>query len=98
MYGMWELDHKKGWALKNWCLWIVGLEKTLESPLEQGDQTKRNQTKGNQSWIFIGRTDAEAEAPVLWPPDVKSWLTRKDPNAGKDWRQEEKETDDEMAK
>ena len=85
----WELDHKEGWALKSWCFSTVVLEKTLESPLD----CKEIQTvhpKGDQSWIFTERTDAEAEAPVLWPPDAKSRLIRKDPDAGKDWRQEEK--------
>ena len=93
---MWELDYKESWVPKNWCFWTVVLEKTLESPLD----CKEIQTvhpKGNQSWIFIGRTDAEAETSVLWPPDVKNWLTGKDPDAGKDWRQEEKKTtEDEM--
>ena len=88
---MWELDHEEGWALKNWCFWTVVLEKTLESPLDS-KEIKPVNPKANQSWIFIGRTDAEAEAPILWPPDAKSWLIRKDPNAGKDWRQEEKGT------
>ena len=93
---MWELDHKEGWAPKNWCFWTVVLEKTLESPLDCKEIQPVN-PKGNQSWIFIGRTDAEAEAPILWPPDVKNWLTGKDPGAGKDWRQEDKgTTDDEM--
>ena len=81
---MWELDHKKGWAWKNWCLWIVVLKKTLQSPLDS-KETKPVNPKGNQSWIFIERIDAEA--PILWPPDVKSRLIEKDPNAGKDWRQ-----------
>ena len=85
---MWELDHKESWALKNGCFWTVVLKKTLESPLDC--KIKPVNPKGNQSWIFTGRTDAEAEAPMLWPPDMKSWLTRKDPDAGKDWRQEEK--------
>ena len=93
---MWELDYKESWALKNWCFWTVVLEKTLKSPLDH----KENQlvhTKGNQSWIFIGRTDAEAETPILWPPDGKNWLTGKDLDAGKDGRQEEKGmTEDEM--
>ena len=88
---MWELDHKEGWALKNWCFWTVVLEKTLESLSDYKDIKPVN-PKGNQSWIFIGRTDAEAEAPILWPPDAKNWLTGKDPDAGKDWRQEEKLT------
>ena len=91
---MWESDHKEGWVLKDWCFWIVVLEKTLESPLNC-KEIKPVHPKGNQPWIFIGRT--YAEAPVLWPPDVKSRLTRKDPVAGKDWRQEEKVmTEDEM--
>ena len=86
---MWELDHKESWVLKNWCFWTVVFEKTLESPLDcKGSQPVHH--KGNQSWIFIGRTDAEAEAPILWSPDVKNWLIWKDPDAGKDWRQEEK--------
>ena len=86
---MWELYHKEGWALKNWYFWIVVLEKIFESPLDC-KEIKLVNPKGNPSWIFIGRTDAEAEAPILWPPDVKSQLTGKDPDAGKDWRQEEK--------
>ena len=86
---MWELDYKESWAPKNWCFWTVVLEKTLESPLDC-KETKPVHPKGNQSWMFIGRTDVEAETPILWPPDVKSWLTGKDPDAGKDWRQEEK--------
>ena len=93
---MWELDHKEGWVLKKWCFWIVVLEKTLESPLDC-KEIQPVHPKGNQSWIFIGRTDAEAEAPILWPPDGKSWLIGKDPDAGKDWGQEEKgATEDEM--
>ena len=91
---MWELDHKERWAPKNWCLWTVVLEKTLESPLDRKEIKPLN-PKGNQSWIFIGRTDARAEAPILWPPDVKNWLIGKDPDAGKDWRQEEKGTSSE---
>ena len=79
---MWELDHKEGWVPKNWCFWIVMLEKTLESPLDC-KEIKPVNPKGNQPWRFTGRTDAEA--PILWPPDVKSWLTEKDPDAGKDW-------------
>ena len=91
---MWELDYKESWAPKTWCFWTVVLEKTLESPLDCKEIQPVN-PKGNQSWIFIGRTDAEAL--ILWPPDVKSWLIRKDPDAGKDWRQEEKVmTEDEM--
>ena len=88
---MWELYHKESWALKNWCFWIVALEKTLGSPLDC-KEIKGVNPKGNQSWIFIGRTDAEAKAPIFWPPDVKNWHTGKDPDAGKDWRQEEKGT------
>ena len=92
---MWGLDHKESWELKNWCFWTVVLEKTL-SPLGC-KEIKLVNPKGNQSWIFIGRTDAEAETPMLWPPDAKSWLIWKDPDAGKDWRQEEKGmTEDEM--
>ena len=86
---MWELDYKESWALKDWYFWTVVLEKTLESPLDC-EEIQSVYPKGNQSWIFIGRTDAEAETPIFWPPDVKSWLTWKDPDAGKDWRQEEK--------
>ena len=93
---MWELDHKEGWAPKNWCFQTVVLEKTLESPLDC-KEIQPIYPKGNQSWIFIGRTDAEVEAPTLWPPDVKNWLIWKDPDAGKDGRQEEKgTTEDEM--
>ena len=91
----WEMNHKEGWELRNWCFWTM-LEKILESPLNC-KEVKPVHPKGNQSWIFIGRTHAEAEAPILWPPDVKSWLIGKDPDAGKDWRQEEKGmTEDEM--
>ena len=86
---MWELDYKESWAVKNWCFWTVVLEKTLESPLECKEIQPVN-SKGNQSWIFIGRTYAEAETPILWPPDVSNWVTGKDSDAGKDWRQEEK--------
>ena len=93
---MWELDHKESWAPKNWCFWTVVLEKTLESPLDC-KEIKPVYAKGNQSWIFIGRADAEAETSILWPPDVKNWLTGKDPDAGKDCRWEEKgTTEDEM--
>jgi len=93
---MWDLDHEEGWVPKNWCFWTVVLEKTLESPLDSMEIKSVN-PKGDQSWIFIGRTDVEAEAPILWPRDVKNWLTGKDPDAGKDWRQEEKgTTEDEM--
>ena len=79
---MWELDYKESWEPKNWCFWTVVLEKTLESPLNC-KEIKPVNSKGNQSWIFIGRTDTEAEAPILWPPDEKNWLTGKDPDAGK---------------
>ena len=84
---MWELDHKEGWVLKNWYFQIVVQEKTFESPLDCKEIQPVN-PKGNQPWIFIGRTDTKAEAPILWPPDGKSWLIRKDPDAGKDWRKE----------
>ena len=94
---MWELDHKEGWAPKNWCFWTVALEKTLESPLDCKEIEPVN-PKGNQFWIFIGRTYAEVEAPILWPPHVNSQLIGKAPDAGKDWRQEEKGmTENEMA-
>ena len=86
---MWELGYKESWAPKNWCFWTVVLEKTLESPLDC-KEIQPVHPKGSQSLILIGRTDAEAETPILWPLDVKNWLLRKDPNAGKDWRQEEK--------
>ena len=90
---MWELNCKESCTLKNWCFWTV-LEKTLESPL---DCKEIQWVKGDQSWVFIGRTDVEAETPILWPPDAKSWLIWKDPNAGKDWGWEEKgTTEDEM--
>ena len=93
---MWELDYKENWAPKNWCFWTVVLEKTLESLLAC-KEIQPVHPKGNQSWIFIGRTDAEAEVPILWPPDVKSRLIRKDPDVGKDERREEKGmTEDEM--
>ena len=93
---MWELDCKESWALKNWCFWTVVLEKTLESPLDC-KEIQPVHPKGNQSWIFIGRTDPEAETPILWPSNVKNWLIGKDPDAGKDWRWEEKGmTEDEM--
>ena len=88
---MWELGHKESWTPKNWCFWAVVLEKTLGSPLDWKEIQPVN-SKGNQSWIFIGRTDAEVEDRVLWLPDVKNWLTGKDLDAGKDWRQEEKGT------
>ena len=86
---MWELDHKESWAPKNLCFWIVVLEKTLASPLDC-KEIKPVHPKGNQSWIFIGRIDAEAEPPILWPSDAKNWFIGKDPDAGKDWRQEER--------
>ena len=93
---MWELEYKECWVLKNWCFWTVVLEKTLESPSGCKEINSVN-PKGKQSWKFIGRTDAEAEAPILWSHDGKNWLIRKDPDAGKDWRQEEKGTaEDEM--
>ena len=88
---MWELDYKENWAPKNWCFWTLVLEKTLESPLDC-KQSQPVHPKGNQSWIFIERTDAEAETPILWLPHMKNWLTGKDPDAGKDWRREEKGT------
>ena len=81
---MWELDYKESWAPKNWCFWAVVLEKTLESPLDSKEILPVH-LKGNQSWPFIRRIDAEAETPIVWPPDVKNWLTGKDPDAGKDW-------------
>ena len=81
---IWELDHKESWAPKNGCFWIVVLEETLESPLDY-KEIQPIHPKGNQSWIFIGRTGAEAETPIIWPSDAKSWLIRKDPDAGKDW-------------
>ena len=86
---MWELDYKESWVPKNWCFWTMVLEKTLDNTLDC-KEIQLVHPKGNQSWIFIGRTDAEAETPILWPPDVKHWLIWKDPDAGKDWRQEEK--------
>ena len=94
---MWELDNKASWVLKNWCFWNAVLDKTLMGPLDWKEIQPVN-LKGNQSWIFIGRTDdAEAETPIFWPPDAKNWLIWKDPDAGKDWRQEEKVmTEDEM--
>ena len=93
---MWELDHKEGWASKNWGFWTVVLEKTLESPLDC-KEIQPVPPKGDQSCVFIGRTGTKAEAPILWPPDAKSWFIGKDLDAGKDWGQEEKEaTDNEM--
>ena len=93
---MWELDYKESWALKNWCFWTVVLEKTLEGPLDS-KEIQPVHPKGNQSWMFLGRTDAEAETPIFWPPDVKSWLIGKDLDVGEDWRPEEKGSiEDEM--
>ena len=94
---MWELDYKESWAQKNWCFWTVGLEKTLESPLDCKEIQPVHHPKEDQSWVFIGRNDVEAETPILWPPHAKSWLIGKDPDTGKDWGQEEKgTTEDEM--
>ena len=96
MLWMWELGYKESWAPKNWCLWTVMLEKTLKSPLDC-KEIQPVHPKGDQSWMFIGRTDVKAETPILWPSDTKSWLIWKDPDAGKDWRREEKgTTEDEM--
>ena len=93
---MWELDYKESWGPKNWCFWTVGLEKTLESPMDSME-IQPVHPKVNQSCLFIGKTGVEAETPILWPPDVKNWLIWKDPAAGKDWRWEEKGTiEDEM--
>ena len=92
---MWELDCEESWVLKNWCFWTVVLEKTLESPLDC-KEIQPVHPKGNQSWIFIGRTDVEAETLILWLPDGKNWLIGKDPEAGKDWGQEKGTTEDEM--
>ena len=93
---MWELDYRESWEPKSWCFWTVVLEKTLESPLDYKEIQPIN-PKGNQSWIFIGRTDADTETPILWPPDMKNWLIGKGPDAGKDWRREkEGTTEDEM--
>ena len=95
---MWELDYKETWVSKNWWFWTVVLEKTLESPL-YCKVIQPVHPKANQSWIFIGRTDAETETPILWPPDVKNWLIWKDPDAGKDWGQEGKgEVEDEIVR
>ena len=94
---LWELDCEESWALKNWCFWTVVLEKTLESPLGC-KEIQSVHSKGDQSWVFFGRNDAKAETPVVWPPHAKSWLTGKDPDAGRDWGQKEKgTTEDEMA-
>ena len=93
---MWELDYKESWAPKNWCFWTVVLEKTLESPLDC-KEIQPVHPKGDQSWVFFGRTDVEVETPILWPPTEKNWLIGKDPDAGKDWRWEKKGTiEDEM--
>ena len=89
MLWMFELDYKESWVQKNWCFWTVVLVKTLESPLDSREIKPVN-PKGDQSWVFIGRTDAEAETPILWPPDAKNWHIWKDPDAGKNWRQEKK--------
>ena len=95
---MWELDYKDSWMSKNWCFWTVVLEKTLESPLDS-KEIQPVHPKGDQSWVFTGRTDAAAETPILWPPHVKNWLIGKDPDGGEDWRQEEKgRTEDEMVR
>ena len=88
---MWELDYKESWVLKNWCFWTAVLEKTLESHLDC-KEIQPVHPKGDQSWVFLGRTDVEAETSILWPPDAKNWLTGKDPDAGKNWGQEEKGT------
>ena len=94
---MWEFAYKESWALKNWCFWTVVLEKTLESPFNC-KEIQPVHSKEDQSWVFIGRTDVEAETPILWPPHEKCWLIGKDPNAERDWGQEEKgTTEDEMA-
>ena len=92
---MWDLDYKESWAPKNWSFWTVVLKKTFESPLDC-KEIQPVHPKGNQSWIFIGRTDVETETPILWPSDVKNWLIGKDPDAGKDWRREKGTTEDEM--
>ena len=94
---MWELDYEESWVLKNWCFWTVVLEKSLESPLDC-KEIQSVHSKGDQSWVFFGRNDAQTETPILWSPHAKSWLIGKDPDAGRDWRQEEKgTTEDEMA-
>ena len=92
---MWELDYQESWVLKNWCFWTVVLEKTLESPLDW-KETQPVNPKGDKSWVFIGKTDVEAETPILWPPDARSWLLWKDPDSAKDWGQEKGMTEDEM--
>ena len=92
---IWELDGEESWEPKNWCFWTVVLEKTLESPLDC-KEVQPVHPKENKSWVFIGKTDAEAETPILWPCDAKNWLIWKDPDAGKDWRWEKGKTEDEM--
>ena len=95
---IWQLDHKENWVLKNWCFWTLVLEKTLESPLAC-KEIQPVHPKADQSWIFTGRTDAEAETPIHWPPDARNWLSGKYPDAGQDWRWEEKGmTEDEMVR
>ena len=90
---MWELDYKESLETKNWCFWTVVLEKTLESPLDC-KEIQPVHPKGNQSWVFIVKTDTEAETPIIWPPDAKNWIIWKDPDAGKDWRWEKQSTED----
>ena len=97
MYGCVKLDYKESWEPKNWCFWIVVLEKTLEIPFDY-KEIQPVRPKGDQSWVFIGKTDTEAETPILWPPDAKSWLIGTDPDAGKDWGQEKGTTEDEMVR
>ena len=94
---MWELDHEEGWLPKNWCFWTVVLKKTLESPLEC-KEIKPVSPKGNKPWIFFGRTGAEADVPILWPPDVKSRFVGKDPDPGKDWKQKKGSAEDEIVR
>ena len=92
-----ELDYKESWGQKNWCFWTVVLEKTLESPMDC-NEIQSVRSEGDQSWVFLGRTDVEAKTPILWPPHVKSWLIWKDTDSGRDWGQEEKgTTEDEIA-
>ena len=92
---MWQLDYTESWALKNWCFWTVVLERTLKSPLDC-KEIQHVHPKGDQSWVFVGRTVVEVETPTLWPPDAKSWLIWKDPGAGKDWGQDKEMTEDEV--
>ena len=94
---IWELNHKESWMAKNWCFWTVVMKTTLESPLDYKENKPVN-PKGSQPWIFIGGADAEAETPILWPPDVKNWLTGKYPDTGKNWRQEKGVTEDEIVR